>query len=314
MSKKTIIAATLVFLILVSAMLVFVEIAKANPMMIVSDVPRIKLLSPQLALYRESNVNLSFYGGPVSWGNVEYSSIKYWLDGELKGTLDTTLKASEVYSANLTGLTDGQHTMEVKAIVTVESLTTSYAVQVLWGNSAQTSSGIINFTTDATAPTVFIVSTQHTFAVVDVPFNFTLSKSASELTYSLDGSKNVTINDNVTVAQIYGQDNYYFTLNGLAEGSHSLKIYAKDIAGFLGESQTFFFTVNTQPTPSLSPIPATSPSPTSTQTPSPSPTQQPTPSTVGYVVGWWIPYELTAGLIVLCVSLGILIYFKKRKK
>jgi len=272
MGKKTFIA--LAFLILTSVTLVFVEMANANPLWNVTDVPRIKLLSPQPGLYYENNVNLSFYGGPVSWGNVEYSSIKYWLDGELKGTVNTALAASEPFSVNLTGLPDGQHGLEVTATVTVKSLSVPTA-NVLWGPTAQTSSGILNFTTDTTAPSISIMSQPNkTFETGNVPLNFIVSESVAELTYSLDEHSNVTFTNNTVLTHVYDQDNYCFTLNGTGQGSHSLKIYAKDPAGYTGKSETYYFTINTQPTQSPTPTPDSSTSPTPTSYPSP--TMQPT--------------------------------------
>ena len=141
--------------------------------------------------YRISELKYFFY--------LEYSELKYWLDGEIKGTLNTALKAGEIFSANLTGLKDGKHTVEVTATVTVKSLTVYYAgitAQVGWGTASWTSSGKLNFTTDANAPNVSIVSQQNrTFETADVPLNFTVNEPVTMLSYSLDENNNVTFSN-----------------------------------------------------------------------------------------------------------------------
>jgi len=252
MNKNAATAVIISFLIVSVGVASLVSLAEANPIRIVSGVPRIQLTSPQPMLYHENAVTLSFHGNNVDWGTVEYSKIKYWLDGELKGILDSTLEATEVFSVNLTGLKDGLHTMEVTATVTVKSLrelTGGGIATVLWAPSAETSSGKLNFTTDVNPPIILVISLQNrTFETANVPLNFTVNEPVSALSYSLDGNSNVTFT-NVVMAHIYGKDNYYFILTGLEDGSHSLKIYAKDAAGYTEESETYYFTVNTQPAP-----------------------------------------------------------------
>ncbi len=320
LKKKTLTLAILVVLLVSAlAIAISVDLAQANPGLIVSGVPRVQLLSPQSTLYYENTITLSFYGNPIYWGTLEYSKFKYWLDGELKGTLDAALKATEAFSVDLTGVKDGQHTVEVTAIVTVKSLnelTGGVKASVLWAPSIETSSGKLNFTIDTTAPNISIISLQNrTFEKVNVPLNFTVSEPASEISYSLDENKNVTFTDNVIVAYIYGKDNYYFVLNGLEEGSHSLKIYAKDAAGYTGESETYYFTVNTQPT--QTPTPSTNPSPSPTPSPTIQPTLEPTqtatPTSDDNQTLDLTPIIALTGVVVVAVAVGALVYSKGRK-
>ncbi len=328
LKKKTLTLAILVVLLVSAlAMAISVDLANANPILIINSVPKITLLSPQSILYYENSVNLSFYGTNMGWGTLEYSELKYWLDGEIKGTLNTALKAGEVFSVNLTGLKDGKHTMEVTGLVTVKSLTVYYGkitAQVGWGTASWTSSGQLNFTTDANAPNVSIPSWQdRTFETTDVPLNFTLSEPVSILSYSLDGNSNVTFT-NVVMAHIYGKDNYYFVLNNLEEGSHSLKIYAKDTAGYTGESETYFFTVNTQPTPIPTVIPTLIPTPVITSSPSPNPTptieaaleptQTASPTPIGEPTMVAYAPQIEVGTVVaVAVAAGALVYLRKRR-
>ena len=314
MSKKTFMAAVIFFLIVSVAVTSLFGLVQANPIMIVSGVPRISLLSPQTTLYKENAVTLSFRGNKVDWGTVEYSKIKYWLDGELKGSLSTVLNATETYSLNLIGLEDGQHVVEVTAIVTVKSLTIYYGgitADVLWAPSIETSSGKLNFTVDINPPNVMLISPQNrTYETVNVPLNFTVSESISEIAYSLDGNSIVTFT-NVGMARIYGKDNYFFVLNGLEEGSHDLKIYAKDAAGYTGESDIYCFTVDTQPTPT--PIVSTNPSPS--QQPTLKPSQAPALTEVIIVdcprlTGYYIIFGIVAFIIIIVTGT---VYLKKRK-
>ncbi len=321
LKKKTLTLAMLVVLLVSAlAIAISVDLAQANPGLIVSGVPRVQLLSPQSTLYYENTITLSFYGNPIYWGTLEYSKFKYWLDGELKGTLDAALKATEAFSVDLTEVKDGQHTVEVTAIVTVKSLTEltgGVKASVLWAPSIETSSGKLNFTIDTTAPSISIISLQNrTFETGNVPLNFTTTESVSQLSYSLDENSNVTFADDVVVAHIYGKDNYYFVLNGLEEGSHSLKIYAKDAAGYAGESETYYFTVNTQPTPT--PTPSTNPTPSPTPSPTIQPTLEPTqtatPTNEDTQTLDLTPILVLSGIAAIAAAVGALVYFRRRGK
>ncbi len=82
-----------------------------------------------------------------------------------------------------------------------------------------------------------------TYDTSDVSLNFTVNTSASEITYSIDGQKNVTIAGNTT-------------LTGLANGNHNLTVYAKDAAWKIGASETMHFNVEVPEVPE--PFPTTS--------------------------------------------------------
>ena len=87
---------------------------------------------------------------------------------------------------------------------------------------------------DTTPPTLSILSPENkTYAASDVPLNFTLSEPTSWIGYSLDGQANVTVGGNTT-------------LSGLSDGSHTLTVYAKDMAGNAGTSERVCFSIDTQ--------------------------------------------------------------------
>jgi len=87
---------------------------------------------------------------------------------------------------------------------------------------------------DTTPPTLSILSPENkTYAANDVLLNFTLSEPTSWIGYSLDGQTNVTVGGNTTLA-------------GLSDGSHTLTVYAKDMAGNAGTSERVCFSIDTQ--------------------------------------------------------------------
>ena len=89
---------------------------------------------------------------------------------------------------------------------------------------------------EITPPTIFIVSPENkTYNVNHVPLTFTVSEPTSWIGYSLDGQANATITENTT-------------LTGLSDGIHSLTVYARDIVGNTGTSETIYFSVS-QPEP-----------------------------------------------------------------
>jgi hypothetical protein len=84
---------------------------------------------------------------------------------------------------------------------------------------------------DVSPPLVSVSSPKSkTYDIGDAPLTFTVNELASWIRYSIDGQDNVTITANIT-------------LSGLSEGAHNLTVYAADIAGNIGASETIHFTV-----------------------------------------------------------------------
>jgi len=85
-----------------------------------------------------------------------------------------------------------------------------------------------------TPPSISIVSPENkTYDTTDIPLTFTIDETVSWMAYSLDGQANVTITGNTT-------------LSGLSDGSHSLRVYAKDTVGNTGASEIIYFSIKTQ--------------------------------------------------------------------
>jgi hypothetical protein len=90
------------------------------------------------------------------------------------------------------------------------------------------------FLPDVTPPTVSITSPANkTYIERNIPLTFSLNELAVNTFYSLDGQTNTTIDGKTT-------------LLGLAEGAHSIVLYAEDSAGNVGRSNRVCFTVDTK--------------------------------------------------------------------
>jgi hypothetical protein len=247
---------TLLFSALAGTLIV--NTAEANPYRPKEDPPPpvIHVLSPEPnATYTVNSVTLTFTVDKSSWGRLiavpAILPIQYLLDGEVQGQFSGD-DVSKPFSVVLTGLSDGQHCVEVTASskwkVYFDGIDNPPFVTAVPG-----SSGIIYFTVDTVAPRVSILGLQgRTFDGAEVPFNFTVNEAVSWIGYSLDGADAVAIAD-VVVTRAYGRDNYYVVLAGLAAGSHSLTVYAEDEAGRRGESEAIGFAVSGEAQPETEP-------------------------------------------------------------
>jgi hypothetical protein len=84
---------------------------------------------------------------------------------------------------------------------------------------------------DVSAPVVSISNPKSkTYDTGEVLLTFTVNEPAVWIGYSFDGKDNVTIAENVT-------------LPSLSKGAYNLTVYAKDIAGNIGASETIYFTI-----------------------------------------------------------------------
>ncbi|MCW4011348.1 MAG: hypothetical protein NWF05_12155, partial [Candidatus Bathyarchaeota archaeon] len=123
-----------------------------------------------------------------------------------------------------------------------------------------------------TNPEISLISPQSaTYGGSDVPLTFEVDRPAV-CVYSLDGADNISLTGNTT-------------LMGLAEGPHSLVVYATDAAGNIGKSEGVFFEVAStppvptpQPTPEPTPSPSPPPAPSLIETATPKPTVTSSPS------------------------------------
>ena len=163
--------------------------------------PMISVLSPLSLEYTNSMVALDFTL------NEPVSLITYSLDNNPNITISG--------NTTMLGLFDGIHEVTVFASDTV-------------GNPG--ASNTISFTVqDTTPPHLTVLFPKNTtYNVISIPLTFTADEATSEIQYSLDSQGNITIVGNTT-------------LNDLIEGIHNITIYANDVAGNWGNSQTTYF-------------------------------------------------------------------------
>jgi hypothetical protein len=96
------------------------------------------------------------------------------------------------------------------------------------------SSSSRHFTVDTLAPTIQVISPENkTYSTNSVSLNFIIGEATALISYSLDGQANTTITGNTT-------------LSTLPEGSHTILIYATDLASNTGTSETVYFTIEIQ--------------------------------------------------------------------
>jgi hypothetical protein len=94
----------------------------------------------------------------------------------------------------------------------------------------------------ALSPEMRVFSPENkTYPALQVSLNFTVDESVLQVTYTLDGGENVTAARNTTLA-------------GLADGAHSVTVYAYDALGNVGDSETVLFSIAAS-TPSPTPKP-----------------------------------------------------------
>ena len=110
---------------------------------------------------------------------------------------------------------------------------------VVWVNDTfgnVVSSEAVYFAVDTVPPKITILIPENkSYGETDINTVFIVDEPVSWIGYSLDGRENVTVTGNVTLAV-------------LSEGSHSLTIYATDLVGNTGASETVYFVVAPFPT------------------------------------------------------------------
>ena len=281
---KKVLALTLILALLFSAVatLQHIRLASADaygeispdipygPVSPIPDPPVLIVQSPQRnTTYDVNDVLLNFTViTPSTWtGSTNITVINYNFDGRvvtLWNLTDYPLSPTQQFLMLLNAST-GQHTLEIN----VHAECTYYTdprYNIFHSIFPIAVSETILFTVDTDAfpqPSVSIASPENkTYITFDVPLNFTVNEIDSQIIYSLDGKDNVTAAGNTT-------------LTGLSNGEHKITVYATNVAGNIGASETMYFSVDV-------PFPAT--------------------------------LVVASAVSVAVVGLGLLVYFKKRKR
>lgn len=135
-------------------------------------------------------------------------------------SLDSLANVTLGENAALTALSEGNHSVVVYANDT-------------FGNMG--SSSTVYFSVDTVRPAILVLSPENkVYGVNEVQLNFTTDEPVSWLAYTLDGEDNVTTSKNVTLA-------------GLTNGAHNLTVYATDMVGNMGVSDTVHFSIEPFP-------------------------------------------------------------------
>jgi hypothetical protein len=240
--RKTALALTLILglSVLAVAEMKLVETVEANPG-VFAIMPRTYIHSPENKTYTTGSVpiDVSFEISQKAYDKSPNPTIDIQLDNagfKMKGWFRIP---AEFVSANdtwvifhgasvLENLPDGPHTVRCSCSATT------------LGSIYDT---VASFVVEARVPTVTILSPEEqAYDNSSIPLSFSIDEPISKATYSLDQQADVTVDGNTT-------------LTGLADGAHSLTVYATDVAGKVGTSDRLPFTVGEAPSISvLSPL------------------------------------------------------------
>ena len=145
-------------------------------------------------------------------------------------------------SFNLTGINgtiipEGKHTLTVYAIEEGQFFhapvpsEVSGLKKIVYNSFQIEGSTSVSFAIDRTAPNITVLSIENTtYSQNAIPLNFTINEPVSKLAYNLDTRGNNSVIGNIT-------------LTDLSVGEHKLIIYAWDVSGNVGASETLVFTI-----------------------------------------------------------------------
>jgi hypothetical protein len=255
--KKTAIALSLILALLFSVATgaQFVNLAKANPYSITGEVPpdsetfppAISISTPKNnTAYATNRLPLVFNVTAPQSKTASSTTVQIvtyqadWMDK----TVDVFMGGQEQVSLSLqfSNIPEGTHRIIIQALggglyVDVEGLS--------YKEFRISSSSELRFSIDTIRPIITIKETLNTTSEQGYPLDFMVNETISTVSYVLDNSQNITIGGNTT-------------LHDLPVGEHNLTVYAWDLAGNVGASETALFTVQV-PEPILSePFPTVS--------------------------------------------------------
>ena len=247
MEKKTPFTATFISMLLLSAVagIQLVGLAAADPLIEerYESPPIVSIHSPANGAYVNSvllnitvtkpgdwlSTPISFSYEPGSGLSQKLVSVSFHIDGKFYGSVaaNSNLSSPFNYSLYLTNLTDGSHTLVVRADST--GVVRNWISSTVYNVPIDSSIATVHFTLDSTPPNVSFLSTEKAYTTSEFPLNFTVNESVSKISYVLDGQENVTVAGNTTLAN-------------LPYGEHNVTVYATDNVGNIG-SETITFTI-----------------------------------------------------------------------
>jgi len=281
--KKTAITVTLILAFLFSALTgtQFIDLGNANPYMYHEYVSAplgskplvISLFSPlNNSIYKVNEVTLAFN---IS---TQFTSLNYllgayyeadWMPDNVtvykQNTRSPEFPTDWTYTRTFNHLPDGDYSIVITAWGGG-----FYARGLTAYNFDMTTISVVNFTIDSEIPKISVLSPESkTYNSSAIQLNYTISEKASVIKYSLDAQDNLTLYENTN-------------LTGLPNGMHNLTIYAWDLTGNLGSSETTYFNV-----------------------------QLPEPEPEPFLV---VPIAAASAAVAVAAGAGFFVYFKKRKR
>lgn len=164
------------------------------------------------------NLPAGYQGGPGGNGK------GVWGTKEFSYTLDDHANVTITGNTTLSGLPEGEHNITVFVHRWVY-------YGLYYGGYEDTSSKSASFNVFLSPEISIISPLNKTYATNQISLNFKLSKPAQWIGYSIDGKANTTLAGNTTLA-------------ALANGAHSLIVYANNTVGNTGSFGTINFNIN----------------------------------------------------------------------
>ena len=279
--KKALLAIAFISVFLLSAIArtQFIRVATADPLIEerYESPPIVSIHSPangadvsSVLLNFTVTKSVDWLSTPISFSysgglSQKLFSVYFYIDGNFYGSVapNSNLLSPFSYSLLLTNLTDGSHTLVVRADST--GVVRNWISSTVYSVPIDSVFATANFTLDSTPPNVSFLSVDTAYTTSEFSLDFTLNESVCEISYVLDGQESVKVSGNTTLAN-------------LAYGEHNVTVYATDNVGNIG-SETITFTIE-EPEP------------------------EPFPST----------HVIASIITAAIVGVGLLVYFKKRKR
>jgi hypothetical protein len=202
--------------------------------------PIISIISPQNnTAYASNNVSLTLNVSMPESNTVSLHISELYYVPSWKQRVNNQLVKIDAPQGSiiLKDVPEGPRWLEVYAVASAIAYESDHKIEGVYYTTYYviykiTSSSIVKFTIDNTAPRILSVSVKNkTYFTPDLPLNVLVNEPASQVIYSLDGQSNVTTAGNTT-------------LNDLPYGDHNIAVYAKDEAGNIGAPEIIYFSVD----------------------------------------------------------------------